>query len=103
MDEDWEPLGALYNTDGIGYGLYPVSFNLFTEKWPLFNEVEKGSMLINSYEQLLEEEQDQVSPKEYLEILKWLMVRENNQLLINRILSQARSVYWSLLTEDDRR
>lgn len=102
MDKDWQSIGALYNTDGIGYGLYPVSFNLFKEKWALFNEVEKGAMLINGYEQLLEEEQDQMSPEQYLEMLKWLMVRETNQLLINRILSQARAVYWSMLTKNQR-
>lgn len=102
IDNNWNRIGALYNTDGIGYGLYPVSFSLFIKKWEQFNELEKGSMLINAYEQLLEETQNEMSPAQYLRTLKWLMVREKNQLLINRILSQARSVYWSMLSKEER-
>ena len=102
VEPDWNPIGVLYNADGIGYGLYPPSFNLFTKRWTQLNNVEKGSLLISSFEQLLEPDQNEVSPAQYLSILKWLMPREKNQLLINQILSQTSIVFWNLLDEGSR-
>ncbi len=103
VEQDWKPIGVLYNADGIGYGLYPPSFDLFTKRWAQLNNVEKGSLLISSFEQLLEPDQHEVSPAQYLHILKWLMPRERNQLLINQILSQTSRVYWNLLDEESRK
>jgi aminopeptidase N len=98
----WDDWGVLFNADGIGYGLYPPSFHLIKPKWESLNPVEKGSLLVQSYEQILESSQGQMSPRDYLSTLKWVMKNEENQLLINEVLRQVEVVFWNLLDEEAR-
>ncbi|PWL29163.1 M1 family aminopeptidase [uncultured Roseivirga sp.] len=106
MDESWKDFNLLANSNGMGYGLFPVSYDLLTSQWSGLSELEKGAQLINMYEALLEPtnvgQEGQYTPTEYLELLKWVLVREKNQLLIGQALGQLRSVYWNLLSADQR-
>lgn len=107
MDESWKNFNLLANSNGMGYGLFPVSYDLMSNQWSGLSELEKGAQLINMYEALLEPpnvgQEGQYTPTEYLELLKWVLVREKNQLLISQALGQVRSVYWNLLSADQRR
>lgn len=106
MDKSWNSFELLANSNGMGYGLFPVSYELLTNQWGQLSELEKGAQLINMYESLLEPtnvgQEGQVNPTRYIELLKWVLVREKNQLLIGQALGQLRSVYWSLLSDDQR-
>ncbi|WPZ10588.1 M1 family metallopeptidase [Roseivirga spongicola] len=106
MDESWKDFNLLANSNGMGYGLFPVSYDLLASQWAGLSELEKGAQLINMYEALLEPrnvgQEGQYTPTEYLELLKWVLVREKNQLLISQVLGQLRSVYWNLLSADQR-
>jgi len=106
FEDDWDKADVLLNSKGEGYGLFPVDYEFFTEKWATFSDLEKGSLLIDAYENLLEPQNtdrvQQYSPEKYLETLKWLMVREKNQLLIGQVLRQAQSIFWNLLTIEQR-
>lgn len=106
LNDNWSNYQVMLNSDGMGYGLFPVNFDLITERWESLTELEKGVQLINMYENLLEPslqgQAGHMTPTAYLEMLKWILARENNQLLINRALGQVRSVFWNLLSEDQR-
>ncbi len=94
-----DPDQILYNSDGRGYGLSPASLQNL-DLWDELENVTRGSLLINIYENMLE--RNGVEPKEYARKLLELVPHEDNQLLINQMLGQIRIIYWNLLNEDDR-
>ncbi len=106
MGESWTDFSSFLNSNGIGYGLFPASYDLFQSKYDKLADLEKGSMLINYYENLIEptnyKSDEQFKPVEYLELLKWALTKERNQLLIGQMLGQLGNVYWSLLTTEER-
>jgi len=91
---------ALFNADGNGYGLFPASKDIITVHWSNMSDLQKGSALINLYEQFLEG--NSIEAVEYIELFKWLVVKEKNQLLLNRMLGQLANVYWTYLTVEQR-
>lgn len=106
LEEDWKEFQLLANSNGMGYGLFPVSYDLLTDQWERLSELEKGAQLINMYENLLEPTkvgtEGQFSPTRYIELLKWMLVKEKNQLIIGQVLGQLSNVYWNLLSDDQR-
>jgi len=93
------PEHIIYNSDGMGYGLFPASLDDLT-LWNGLEDVTRGSLIINLYENMLE--QNGVEPKEYARKLLELVPNEDNQLLINQMLGQIRVIYWNLLNESSR-
>ncbi len=106
MGADWSDYSTFLNSDGIGYGIYPASYELFQNKYESLTDLEKGALLVNYYENLIEpnnyQSNDQITPERYVEMLKWALVKEKNQLLIGQMLGQMGSVYWNLLTQEQR-
>jgi len=90
---------SLLNADGRGYGLFQIAQVETLNQWATMGELQKGVALIDFYEQLLE---GRIDAGEYVQLIKWLVVREDNQLLLNLILGQLNRVYWSFLTADQR-
>lgn len=89
----------LFNADGYGYGLFPADSNTLAD-WQTLNEVQKGSLLISLYENLLEGRS--LRAEDYFRELISILEIEDNQLLISLALRQIDFVYWSLLSEVDR-
>lgn len=106
LKSNWDFFEALPNADGIGYGLFPASYQLIQSRWEQLTEVEKGATLVNLYENLLEPnnygKEGQFTPERYVELIKWMVVKEQNQLLLNLMLGQLNNVYWNLLTDEQR-
>ncbi|MBO3698274.1 M1 family aminopeptidase [Roseivirga sp. E12] len=106
LKSNWDFFEALPNADGIGYGLFPANYSMIQSRWDQLSEVEKGTMLVNLYENLLEPEnygkEGQYSPERYVELIKWMVVKEKNQLLLNLMLGQLNNVYWNLMTPEQR-
>lgn len=106
MTGDWDFFEALPNADGAGYGLFPAYYQLVQSRWAELKGVEKGSLLVNLYENLLVPEyqgnEGQYTPEQYIELIKWILVREENQLILNLVLGQLNNVYWNLITQRDR-
>lgn len=106
LKSNWNFFEVLSNADGIGYGLFPANYQLIETRWGQLTEVEKGTLLVNLYENLLEPDnygkEGQYTPERYVELIKWMVVKEENQLLLNLMLGQLNSVYWSLLTNEQR-
>ncbi len=91
---------ALFNANGTGYGVFPISKDIITNHWRTMSDLEKGVAFINLYEQFLEG--NVITPEEYIELIKWVVVQEKNQLMLNLVLSQLNRVYWSFLTNEQR-
>ena len=88
----------LPNSDGFGYGLFPLDLTML-DSWLVLDDVAKGSALINLYENLLD---GNVDPAGYFEKLTWLIPEEENQLILNLALGHLRSVYWDFFDQEKR-
>lgn len=87
---------VLLNSDGSGYGLFPISA---LDDLGELDEVPKASALINIYENILEGD---IDPKQYLETLIPIIENEQNQLLLNLEIGHVNSLYWDLLPPSKR-
>lgn len=92
-------INPLFNADGYGYGLFPADSTILAD-WDNLDEVQKGSLLISLYENLLEGRT--VQSEDYLQELIGILEKEDNQLLINLALRQLDFIFWSLLSDVDR-
>lgn len=89
----------IFNSDGYGYGLFPATLDHLLQ-WESFDDVTKGSVLINLYENMLE--QNNVLPAAYFKELLKIIQHEKNQLVLNKVLGQLQTIYWNLFTEHQR-
>ncbi|MEM8563043.1 MAG: M1 family aminopeptidase [Pseudomonadota bacterium] len=101
---DWDEPEAnlntfLLNADGRGYGLFAVSSRLF-EDWHLLEPVAKGSLLINAYENTLNDPRADMLA--YALELTRLVQREENPLLLQLALEQLASMQRQQLSHDQR-
>lgn len=94
----FQPLSYLFNSDGYGYGLFPTDLS-YLDLWGSLNDVEKGSLLITIYENLLD---GNINPTDYLNKLTSIIETEENQLVLNLALSHLRSIYWDMISEEER-
>lgn len=92
--------GILYNSNGEGYGLFPVDLSFVSEQWRTLSDLQKGAQLVNLFEQMLERHED-VTPTAYLAFLQ-ARLDEPNELLLNAMLGQLRRTYWSFIDEGAR-
>lgn len=91
----------LFNSDGYGYGLFPIEKNYIRDNWETLTPLECASGFVSLYEQLLEGN-GTINPNEYLELVIWSIDREENSLIINHLLRQMINIYWSLLNQEQR-
>ncbi|MCC3859852.1 M1 family metallopeptidase [Pseudemcibacter aquimaris] len=91
----------LLNADGMGYGLFPVDKNYLRENWDSSDELERAAFFVSLYEQLLEGN-GTISPEEYIDLIIWTLDKEDNTLIINHIMRQTISIYWSLFSAEGR-
>ena len=95
-----EPGRLILNSDGYGYGLFPADAALLDD-WRRFDDFALAALLINVYEQMLEGADPK--PPDYLPYLLEIATGRDNQLLINLCLGQLERIYWTLITDEERR
>jgi aminopeptidase N len=84
---------VIINSDGLGYGLFPADSEIL-RIWDELNDVEKGSVLIYLYENLLE---GNVEPVDYHAALSDIVAIEQNQLVLNLALGHIRRIFWNFV------
>ena len=89
----------LINSNGAGYGLFPVDLVLADQVWTALSDLQKGAQLINLFEQMLEGHEE-VRPADYIAFLA-RHVDEENELVLNTLLGQVRRIYWSFLSAEE--
>lgn len=92
------PNSLYYNSNGYGYGLFSANITLL-EDWEVLDDVTKGSLLINIYENILE---GTIDAGEYLKHLIEIIPEEENQLLLNLTLGHFRTIYWNVFSDEER-
>jgi aminopeptidase N len=87
------------SADGRGYGLFEVDINMVRLRYATMNDLEKGAVFVNLYENFLEGKTQRIV---YIETVKWVLLKEDNQLLLNLVLGQLTNIYWSYLSDAER-
>ncbi|MFT6216329.1 MAG: aminopeptidase N, partial [Roseivirga sp.] len=87
------------SADGRGYGLFEVDINMVRLRYATMNDLEKGAVFVNLYENFLEGKTQRI---DYIETVKWVLLKEDNQLLLNLVLGQLTNIYWSYLSDAER-
>ena len=98
-DDKGKDYHGLINADGRGYGMFNLAQIPVLDSWNTLGDLQKGVAMIDFYEQLLD---GRIAADEYVHLIKLMVVREKNQLLLNLMLGQLNRVYWSFLTPDQR-
>lgn len=85
---------VIFNSDGFGYGLFPATIESLGD-WNHLSELEKGSELVNLFENLLLG--SKIDVQAYFLALQKIIPVETNQLILNLALGQLSSIYWKFL------
>ncbi|UCS94595.1 peptidase M1 [Echinicola marina] len=94
-----KPQAIVYNSDGFGYGVFPVG-EVELEFIPqLKDEVSRAQAYINSYENTLNGNLD---PEGAVTVRLEGLKQEQNELLIRNISGQCSNLFWTYLSQEER-
>lgn len=93
------PLAIHYNSNGSGYGVFPLKPENLQALNTIENEVTRGYGYINAYENTLI---GAISPTTLLNVLRTSFSSEKNILLANLVSGYIRSIFWKYLTDEQR-
>lgn len=97
--KDFKSVQVLYNTNGFGYGVFPIDKNKIDTYKNSKDEVSRGYQFINLYENMLI---GKVTPSEtYKELLNAIKI-EKNELITNYLSSVIQQIFWTYLNDEER-
>ncbi|WP_075349835.1 M1 family metallopeptidase [Algoriphagus marinus] len=94
-----KPEAILYNSNGLGYGVFPIDLTSLENYPNLENEVMRAHSFINLYENTL---LGNVPAEIALEIIRKGINTEKNEILIRLLASEASSLFWTFLPKENR-
>ncbi|MBS4071708.1 MAG: peptidase M1 [Algoriphagus sp.] len=94
-----KPLYILYNSNGLGYGVFPFQKESLSQIPNLENEVMRAHAYLNQFENLLI---GNVPPKEAFAVLRKGIQAEQNEIIAQLISNQLGQIFWKFLGEKDR-
>ncbi|GAA4298811.1 M1 family aminopeptidase [Aestuariibaculum suncheonense] len=92
-----KPKAVIYNYNGLGYGVFPVDLN--QNIYHIEDDVARGFSYINLYENMLSGNLSAMSA--FNELLQGFKV-EKEDLIINLISGELKSVFWKYFTKEER-
>lgn len=98
--KDFKPGQVLYNTNGFGYGVFPVYKNKINTYKDIKDEVSRGYQFINLYENMLNGE---VSPLETYQVYLDAIKVEKNELITNYLSGRIQTIFWTFLTKEQQK
>lgn len=93
------PTAILYNSNGLGYGIFPVDQSSLSQITSLTDEVMRGQSYINLYENTLS---GNIQPILAFETFQKGIAAEQNEILVRLISGELSSIFWNYLTEVQR-
>ncbi|WP_316798462.1 M1 family aminopeptidase [Pedobacter frigidisoli] len=90
-----KPLYILFNSDAMGYGLFPLDPNSAKRFSDLKNPLERASAYINAYENMLAGRN--VKPAELLELFAENIKQEKDEMNLRLLGGYISGIYWSFL------
>ena len=97
---DFKPGQVLYNTSGMGYGVFPVYKNKINTYKDIKDEVSRGYQFINLYENMLN---NNVSAVESYQVFVTALQQEKNELIANYLSGCIQNIYWQFLSEKQQK
>mgnify|MGYP001051832280 FL=1 len=94
--KDFKPGQILYNTNGFGYGVFPIYKDKISSYKDIDDEVSRGAQFINLYENML---RGVVNPLETYGVFFEAMLVEENELILNYLSGRIQTIYWTFLTK----
>ncbi len=97
--KDFKPGQIIYNSDGFGYGIFPIYKDKIYEYKGLINEVSRGYQFINLYENMLLQK---ISATETYTIFLEALKSEKNELISSYFSGVLETIYWTFLTNNQQ-
>ncbi|MDO7849382.1 M1 family aminopeptidase [Hymenobacter sp. M29] len=94
------PKRIVFNSTGVGYGVFPVAPELLSTVTQLKNPVTRAATYVNVYENMLRGET--VKPLELLTRYRQALTREPEELNLKLLTGQASAIFWQFLTPAQR-
>ncbi|WP_192348404.1 M1 family aminopeptidase [Algoriphagus sp. Y33] len=90
----------IYNSNGLGYGIFPIDKQSLATIQDLSDEVMRGQSYINLYENTLS---GNIEPILAFETFQKGIAQEGNEILASLISSELSAIFWKYLTVDQRK
>ena len=97
--KDFKPVQVLYNTNGFGYGVFPINDNKIDFYQEIKEEVSRGSQFINLYENMLIGKGE---PLETYQVFLNAIKIEKNELITNYLSGVIQHIFWTFLNDEER-
>ncbi|WPR75689.1 M1 family aminopeptidase [Algoriphagus sp. NG3] len=94
-----QPSAILYNSNGLGYGVFPMDKDSLANIPSLTDEVMRGQSYINLFENTLS---GNIAPLLAFETFQKGIAQEENEILARLISGELSSIFWNYLREDQR-
>jgi len=94
-----KPEGIIYNSNGLGYGVFPIDIKSLEAYANLDNEVMRAHSFINLYENTL---LGIIPAGIALDNIRKGISTEKNEIVIRLLSSEARNLFWTFLPKDSR-
>ncbi len=95
-----KPKFILYNSNGFGYGLFPIDKNELKFNAFITTDIARAQSYLNCYENTLS---GSIKPKQAFQFFQKAVNTETNELILRLISGQMRNIYWTFLSEEERR
>jgi len=95
-----KPLGILFNSNGLGYGLFPVDTALEKNTPASNNPLERASAYINLYENMLSGRY--YRPVQLLKLYTAGLAKESNEMNLKLLTGYISSIYWEFIFPAER-
>jgi len=95
------PLFVLFNSNGMGYGLFPADSIMATHLYLIGAPLQRASAYINLYEQMLAGNGQ--SPEKLLQCLLKATRSEKDELNTRLLLGYIKTIYWDFVSPETRK
>jgi aminopeptidase N len=94
------PTFILFNSTGLGYGVFPIDKQLTANLAKLQNPVARATAYVNFYENMLNSRA--IAPRQLLEVYRQVLPKEKEELNIKLLTGQVTDIFWRLLKPEER-
>lgn len=94
-----KPQTIIYNSNGMGYGVFPIDTKALDKISKIENEVARGYAYINNFENALN---GTISTFSVMEAYRNALKIERNELLINLLSGRINNLFWKYLSPTQR-
>ncbi len=94
-----KPDAIIYNSNGLGYGVFPLDHEFLEAIPDIENAVARGYAYINAYENALN---GNLAVETLFDLYRKSLLSEKNELLVNLISGYLNTIFWTYLTEAQR-